>query len=124
MRTRARLRWIPLCRPGDAYTPAITRSESPGRKKPTSRPVSAKMIAIRPSVPNVAIRWCGDMAPHTVAAGSGLTADPRHANRGKHCAQIPGHRREPGEGEEDLRVPRPRLRRRGLLRARPRPAAG
>jgi hypothetical protein len=29
--------------------PAVTISESPGRKKPTRRPVSAKMIAVRPT---------------------------------------------------------------------------
>jgi hypothetical protein len=32
----------------EAATPASTSSESPGRKKPISRPVSAKMIASRP----------------------------------------------------------------------------
>jgi len=29
-----------------AKTPAVTRSESPGRKNPTMRPVSAKTIAV------------------------------------------------------------------------------
>ena len=34
-----------------ASSPAVTSSESPGRKKPISSPVSAKMIAVRPTYP-------------------------------------------------------------------------
>ena len=34
-----------------ASRPAVTSSESPGRKKPTSSPVSAKMIAVSPTYP-------------------------------------------------------------------------
>jgi hypothetical protein len=40
----------------DAATPAIKRSESPGNASPTSRPVSAKIMArtpIRPSSPTI-----------------------------------------------------------------------
>jgi hypothetical protein len=33
----------------DANRPAVTSRESPGRKKPTTRPVSAKMMAVRPT---------------------------------------------------------------------------
>jgi hypothetical protein len=33
--------------PAAATTPAVIRSESPGRKKPRSRPVSVKTIANR-----------------------------------------------------------------------------
>ena len=32
-------------------SPAVTSKESPGRKKPTSRPVSTKTIAVRPTMP-------------------------------------------------------------------------
>ena len=41
----------------EANTPAVTRSESPGRKNPIKSPVSAKMIPMIPAVPKVAMRW-------------------------------------------------------------------
>ena len=37
----------------DAASPAVNSSESPGRKNPISRPVSAKMIANSPSAPQL-----------------------------------------------------------------------
>jgi len=39
----------PMCRtPCEARNPAVKSRLSPGRKKPTSRPVSAKMMAAIP----------------------------------------------------------------------------
>ncbi len=40
----------------DAATPPRISSESPGKKNPMSRPVSAKMMASRPIAPTWAIR--------------------------------------------------------------------
>ena len=40
-------------RPPAATSPAVNSSESPGRKNPTSRPVSAKMMSSRPISPKV-----------------------------------------------------------------------
>ena len=54
MRTTAR-----LSLPWEASSPAVKSSESPGRKNPTSRPDSAKMIAIRPIVPKVRMMCSG-----------------------------------------------------------------
>jgi len=45
--------------PFDASRPAVNSSESPGRKKPTSSPDSAKTMANRPMVPNASIRDSG-----------------------------------------------------------------
>src|SRR5512135_1540009 len=43
----------------DAKNPAMNSSESPGRKKPTSNPVSANTIASTPSVPKVSMSALG-----------------------------------------------------------------
>jgi hypothetical protein len=40
-------------RPARATSPATTSSESPGRKKPTASPVSAKMMKTRPAYVNI-----------------------------------------------------------------------
>src|SRR5512143_1195406 len=45
-----------LSLPVAAKTPAVTRSESPGRKKPTRSPVSAKTIAVIAVSPPTRIR--------------------------------------------------------------------
>src|SRR5580704_13945809 len=112
--------FVPLTRwrPGDANTPADTSRESPGRKNPISRPVSAKIMPITPSSPMLAIRWLGLTAGHGTGGG-GLTADASRAQGGRHYAQVSSHRGEPGQGPDDLQVPRIRLRGRGLLRSRP-----
>jgi len=47
--------------PLDASSPAVNSNESPGRKKPTSNPDSAKTMANRPIVPKASIRVSGFM---------------------------------------------------------------
>src|SRR5659263_239814 len=54
--TSARDRWTGLSAFVAAKTPAVNSSESPGRKKPSNSPVSAKMISRMPSSPNVSTR--------------------------------------------------------------------
>src|SRR5664279_1136204 len=54
--TSARDRWTGLSAFVAAKTPAVNSSESPGRKKPSNSPVSAKMISKMPSSPNVSTR--------------------------------------------------------------------
>src|SRR5262249_19052736 len=44
---------------GEAATPARNSSESPGKKKPTSSPVSAKMMAQTPMRPKLSISCLG-----------------------------------------------------------------
>src|SRR5690349_16793309 len=47
----------------EAMNPAVNSSESPGRKKPISRPVSAKMIAKMPKSPTFSIQNFGSSTP-------------------------------------------------------------
>src|SRR5664280_2925150 len=54
--TSTRDRWTGLSAFVAAKTPAVNSSESPGRKKPSNSPVSAKMISRMPSSPNVSTR--------------------------------------------------------------------
>jgi hypothetical protein len=46
---------------GEAATPARNSSESPGKKNPTSRPVSAKRITQTPHSPKVCSRSFGSI---------------------------------------------------------------
>jgi hypothetical protein len=56
MRSPANEMW-----PCEAKNPAVKRSESPGKKKPKKRPVSAKMMRITPISPRVEIISVGLM---------------------------------------------------------------
>jgi len=69
-------RWS--CDPGEvaASSPAVKSSESPGRKKPISRPVSANNTTKTPRAPNDVSRLCGSsgfsaVANETIAMGTG-----------------------------------------------------
>ena len=68
-RTTGRLTWSLVDAAGRAATsPANTSSESPGRKKPTSRPVSAKTMANRPARPKASRRCLASTAGDASAA--------------------------------------------------------
>jgi len=70
--------------PSLASNPAVKSSESPGRKKPISRPVSAKTIAITAISPNGdidSIRFFGSRKPPAARAAARVcsthgTVDP------------------------------------------------
>src|SRR3954469_15687006 len=87
--THSGARLTPASPPAETI-PAVNSRESPGRKNPTSSPVSAKMISIRPISPKVFSRcWVSRKAgaasiaigvngtglscPHAVSGGVGVT---------------------------------------------------
>jgi len=47
----------------EAKTPAVKRSESPGKKKPKNKPVSAKTIRMIPIIPTALIITIGSSIP-------------------------------------------------------------
>ena len=61
--------------PAAANTPAVTRSESPGRKKPTMRPVSANTIAVMADSPptrtivSTSVIWWKRCLSHSMRRG-------------------------------------------------------
>src|SRR5262245_7434866 len=55
--------------PCEDSSPAVKRRESPGRKKPISRPDSAKMMRKRPMVPKVSSRCSGSRSPRRARTG-------------------------------------------------------
>src|SRR4051812_47053408 len=48
--------------------PATNSSESPGRKNPSSSPVSAKRIRMTPATPSTSSRCCAEREPRTDAS--------------------------------------------------------
>src|SRR5690242_14595408 len=72
-----RLRCTMFSWPMAANTPAVTRSESPGRKKPMSRPVSAKtmvVMAVRPPTRtsvSTSVSWCKMCLNHSMRLRDG-----------------------------------------------------
>jgi hypothetical protein len=61
---------------GDAATPARNSSESPGKKKPMSRPVSAKRIAQTPIRPKVCSRSFGSIGLRASCSVSAWVSTP------------------------------------------------